>query len=108
MYDKEAVRKRFLEEVERLVSTGVARSYAQVAEGCGLKSYHLSDVRNSRTDVSLQVLASFVQAYRPHGVSYGYILDGEREQPVIPQAAIQQVEKARQELDAALKTLTNP
>lgn len=105
MYDKEQIRERFLEEVERLVTSGVARSYSKVAEGCALQSWHISDIRNSRNEVSLQVVVNFVTAYREHGVSYGYILDGKREAPVVPYAAIKQVEKVQQELEEALTLL---
>lgn len=107
MYDKDQVRARFLEEVERLITAGVAKSYSKLAEGCGLQAYHLSDIRTGRSEVTLLALTSFVQAYRPHGVSYGYILDGQREKPVVPLEALKKIEQARLDLDAVLKLLTN-
>ncbi|WP_461491213.1 hypothetical protein [Pontibacter sp. HJ8] len=107
MYDKEQVRQRFLEEVERLVTTGIARSYSKVAEGCGLQSWHISDIRKSRVEVSLQVVVNFVTAYREHGVNYGHILDGEIEKPAVPLAALDGLERARQEIEISIRALTN-
>lgn len=107
MYDKDQVRVRFLGEAKRLITAGVAKSYSKLAEGCNLQPYHFSDIRQVRTDVSLQVLVNFVTAYRQHGVSYGYILDGQREKPVVPAGAIEKVERAREEIEATLKLLKN-
>lgn len=107
MYDKEQVRNRFLEEVDRLITGGVAKSNAKLAEGCGLQSYHLSDIRQGRSEVSLMILTSFVQAYRNHGVSYGYILDGEREKPAMPREAMVKLEQAREQLEDAFLLLSN-
>ncbi|NEM96203.1 hypothetical protein [Pontibacter burrus] len=98
MYDNHAIRGRFLDEVERLVSSGICRSYAQVAEGCGLKSYHLSDIRNVRSELSLPVLVDFVSAYREHGVSYAYILDGVRTEPLVVSQAYQKLQQAQEAL----------
>lgn len=107
MYDKDQVRERFLEEAQRLINSGVAKSYTKLAEGCGLQPYNLSDIRTGRVDVSLLVLTAFVQAYRPYGVSYGYILDGQREKPVVPHEALEKIEQARQTLEAAQRLLTS-
>lgn len=47
MYDKDQVRQRFLEEAERLISAGVAKSYSKLADGCQLQPYHFTDIRTS-------------------------------------------------------------
>jgi transcriptional regulator with XRE-family HTH domain len=107
MYDKDQVRERFLEEAERLINSGVAKSYSKLADGCGLQAYHFSDIRTGRSEVTLLALTSFVQAYRPYGVSYGYILDGQREKPVVPHEALDKIERAKQRLEEAHKLLTN-
>lgn len=105
MYDKELTKQRFLEEAERLINSGVAKSFSKLAEGCELQAYHFSDIRTGRSEVTLLALTSFVQAYRPYGVSYGYILDGQREKPVVPHDALQKVEQAKQRLEEALGLL---
>lgn len=107
MYDKDQVRARFLEEVERLITAGVAKSYSKLAEGCGLQPYHLSDIRTGRSEVTLLALTSFVQAYRPHGVSYGYILDGQREKPVVAKEALELIAQSRKDLEQAYRLLTD-
>ena len=108
MYNKEQVRQRFLEEVERMITSGVARSYSKVAEGCGLQAWNLSDIRKSRVEVSLQVVVNFVTAYREHGVSYGYILDGEREKVVVPRSALEPLERAVEEISKTILQLSQP
>lgn len=107
MYDKEQVKHRFLEEIDRLIKEGVAKSYSKLAEGCEIQPYNLSDIRRGRSDVTLLALTSFVQAYRPYGVSYGYILDGQREKPVVPREALEKIEQARKDLESSLTLLTN-
>ncbi|GAB3822321.1 hypothetical protein [Pontibacter rugosus] len=106
MYEKEQVRERFLEEVERLIKEGVAKSYSKIAEGCSLQPYNISDIRRGRSEVTLLALTNFVQGYRTYGVTYGYILDGQREKPVVPHEALAKIELARQELEEAHKLLT--